>query len=132
MSARSGQLPPDYKSLFKRAETYERNGDLAQAIDIYTTVLSQNGKNRLALQRRTDDFFITGQYEKALADANSLVALNQDQDSYLRRSDTLIKLGQFDAALADINRCLTLGKLKRYKLSDDSPNDCTHARQPYA
>ena len=95
----------------KRAEILAKLNKKQEAISDLDIVLQHNPKNTVALEKRSNLFMLLGQYDRVLADCNTLIDLQKDHaavDTYANRAISEMILGKNDLALEDYNRAIRM------------------------
>jgi tetratricopeptide (TPR) repeat protein len=101
------------KSLFDKADAAVDAGDLKEAIEIYSQIVSINPHNADALANRGMIRFYKKEYIEAVADANEAIKYSPKwaYPHYLRGRCSL-SLYNYKKAVTDFTRCLQLQDLK--------------------
>ena len=95
--------------LFDRGTAQQSLGNLAAALKDYTAALQHNPRHELALGNRAGVLLSQGDFVGALADANRLVELAEDDaTSYFNRGVIHYEAKSWEAALADFSRAIEL------------------------
>ena len=98
-----------------QAERAVSQGELQQAIDIYTTIVQSADttdkfealQHLHALTTRSDLYYRLSNYEMSLQDINAVIILDpSDLRSYMSRGETLMKMGDFANAALDFRTIL--------------------------
>ena len=100
---------PDHALLFKRAEDFYRAGKYQAASQVYSDLINQDPKARVAYLRRGDCFASERQFDKAIADFTTAIGLAPDDPrAYLARSWAYLGKGATDQAMTDAQKALQL------------------------
>lgn len=95
--------------LRQQAMDQAQQGNLAEAIDLFTQLISCNPNNASNFNNRGLLHFQNGHFEKALADYNMAVLLNPRLAKvYNNRANCHALLGDLDTAIADYERAIDL------------------------
>ncbi len=115
--------------------------DQIRACTVFIETQGQDPAERLlALQSRASAHGENGDYDKAIADYNAVIALGPDDDTaYLGRANVYMLKGDHERALAELNAFIQRkpskataysGRCRAYAAKGDLPRaltDCTHA-----
>jgi tetratricopeptide (TPR) repeat protein len=90
-------------SLHKEATAHVEAMRYDEAIECMSSAIEVDPEDLVAYMRRRELYFATGQYRRALGDANHLV---NRIGRYVDRAEILEELREFDAAIEDCDRAL--------------------------
>lgn len=99
------------RALLLRQQAFDRaqQGDLAQAIDLFTLLISGNPSSASNFNNRGLLHFQQGDYELALADYNQALRLNpQLAKVYNNRANCYAAMGELEAAIDDYDTAIDL------------------------
>ena len=82
--------------------------DLKSAISAYSSAISFLKTNYIYYNNRAAAYLLAGQYESAIADCDSSLALTSNIKAYARKASALGELGRFDTALEFIEKALAI------------------------
>ena len=101
--------PSPWEELFQQAQSLQQQGQLEQAIALYSTCIERAPERVEAYYKRANSLNTLGRLEPALEDYDRAISLNPSYTYALcNRGVVLKQLGRQDEALASFNRALEL------------------------
>jgi predicted O-linked N-acetylglucosamine transferase (SPINDLY family) len=100
---------PQTEEIFRRAQSLQQQGQLAQAIPLYDELIARKSDHAEAYYKRANALNGLGRWEAALADYDQAIAVNPEYaEAYCNRGTVMERLDRWDEALASYDRTVAL------------------------
>jgi tetratricopeptide (TPR) repeat protein len=90
------------------SELFRNQSDFKGAVSSYSKAIELINTNTVYYNNRALAYLIEGEYENAVRDCNSSLAIKENPKAYCRKASALVELGQISEALDSIEKSLIL------------------------